>query len=86
MQIKQRLALFAAGLVGVAGLGTGVARAQPAGAAVPAATAASATHHSVLPHAMEPEVVEELRQAGLPPGGYADARGTKVGQERGEGT
>jgi hypothetical protein len=79
MQIKQRAAVLAAGLLGVAGLGTGVAVAQSSTTSAPPAATATSPDNTELP-GTEVEGVEQAEpgEANLPGGGHADAPGQNV--------
>lgn len=80
MQRARRLAALTAGLVGLAGLGPGVAAAQSRTAAPPAIVARPAPGMRPAPVGL-PEAVEELHQSSLPPDGHADQPGRPVAQQ-----
>ena len=83
MQTKRRMAVLAAGMLGVAGLGTGVAMAQSNGTVATKGTAI-VQEQTELPGQEAPEVAEnapeqaEPGEANLPGGGHADAPGQNV--------
>ena len=79
MQIKQRMALVAAGVLGVAGLGTGIAMAQTSTTPAPPAASAASPDTTEQP-GTEVEGVEQAEpgEANLPGGGHADAVGQNV--------
>lgn len=84
MQIKQRLAVLAVGLLAVAGLGTGVAVAQSKTTVAPPTATATAQEQTETPGQELPEAAEngpeqvEPGEANLPGGGHADAPGQNV--------
>lgn len=80
MRITRTLAVFTAGLVGMAGLGTGVAVAQSPTAAPPSTVTVPAPGIRRAPVGL-PEVVEELHQSSLPADGYADQPARPVDQQ-----
>jgi hypothetical protein len=77
MQIKQRAAILAAGLLGIAGLGTGVAMAQSTTTPAPPAASATTPDNTEV-QGTEVAGVEEPGDANLPGGGHADAPGQNV--------
>jgi hypothetical protein len=83
MQVKRRIAMVTAALIGMAGLGTGVAVAQPRATGAPPAVTASHPNATGPPHVTVAEVVEELRQSTPLPAFPADRPGRSVDQKSG---
>jgi hypothetical protein len=80
MNIRQKLAIGAAGVLSVVGIGSGVAFAQASSSTTPPAASSTAAPDTgpEAPEAVETPGVEEPGEANLPGGGHADPAGENV--------
>lgn len=79
MEIKRRMAIMAAGVLGMAGVGSGVAMAQSTPTRTPPAATAASPDSPELPGTEAPGVEQaEPGETNLPGGGHADVAGQNV--------